>query len=917
MGSHQQEAASERQHLVGRAADLLALRQFLDSGSPARCLVISGEAGIGKTTLWEAGVETAAAEGYLVLSTRSTQAEVELSFAALADLVDDVDPGVLAGLPSLQLQALEAALRRGEPLAAPPDPYAISAALLSTLRALEKRGPLLVAIDDVAWLDRSSADSLVFAARRLARGGTRFLVTRRSGRRSDLERAMQPDDLRHIEVAALSFGAMRDLVSERSGLTLTRHVLRQIHETTQGNPLFVLELCRLLAAQGVPELGAELPVPEVVDDIFDSRIRGLPAPERRALLAVALSGSLTRAELSALVDPLALEDAISSGLLVIERSHVHVAHPMLAVAARRHSSARERRDLHLELASAVGDATLRARHLAIATVAPDADVAGAIAAAAELAAKRGAVRDAQELGTHALRLTPRDAPGHTDRVLALARFHVRADDMPRVTELLTAEMSELPPGRARAIAHLVLGEAADVVGDQAHVEFALTEAPRDPEVRALALAKRSRFLTVGAVERIDRAETWALEAVSAAQHAGSDVGDRVRTALAWARILRGRPIDDLSPSQLLSDRPQSLPESSMDRMRAIRLVFRGELGDARMILRQLLALADERGDLQGSRIEQQLLCDLELRAGNLQEAGGLLNEISHDQPWTDKVQARLRAREAAVTGAPSDARRWAAAILDTGSGYVQGWDRLEARQAIGVAALFENALSRAVESLQAVWAHTLREQVDDPGAFPVAADLVEALVQSGDIDSAAGVTNRLRRSAVRQQHPWGLASARRCAAVVRLAGGYTDAAASALGQAAADYGALGLHFDRARTLLMLGVIQRRFQKRAGARQSLEDASAQFDECGCTGWATRARSELSRVSGRRSGAEGQLTPSERSVVELAARGMSNKEIASHLSVTVFTVEAHLSHTYAKLGIRSRSQLVRSFGGSAPE
>jgi len=216
-----------------------------------------------------------------------------------------------------------------------------------------------------------------------------------------------------------------------------------------------------------------------------------------------------------------------------------------------------------------------------------------------------------------------------------------------------------------------------------------------------------------------------------------------------------------------------------------------------------------------------------------------------------------------------------------------------------------------------VWEHTLREHVDDPGAFPVAADLVEALVQSGDIDSANDVTHRLRRAAVRQQHPWGLASARRCAAVVRLAGGYADDAAAALEQAASEYGELGLNFDRARTLLLLGTIQRRNKKRAGARQSLEEAAAQFEEGGCTGWAGRARSELSRVSGRRSAADGQLTPSERQVVELAARGLSNKEIASHLFVTVYTVEAHLTHAYAKLGLRSRAQLVRSLGEAAPE
>jgi DNA-binding CsgD family transcriptional regulator len=117
------------------------------------------------------------------------------------------------------------------------------------------------------------------------------------------------------------------------------------------------------------------------------------------------------------------------------------------------------------------------------------------------------------------------------------------------------------------------------------------------------------------------------------------------------------------------------------------------------------------------------------------------------------------------------------------------------------------------------------------------------------------------------------------------------------------------HPDRARTLLFLGGVQRRYLKRAAARKSLEEAAAQFELCGCSGWAARGRSELARVSGRRPAAEEKLTPSERQVVDLAVRGLSNNEIAGQLVVSVYTVEAHLSHAYAKLGVRSRTQLAR--------
>ncbi len=192
--------------------------------------------------------------------------------------------------------------------------------------------------------------------------------------------------------------------------------------------------------------------------------------------------------------------------------------------------------------------------------------------------------------------------------------------------------------------------------------------------------------------------------------------------------------------------------------------------------------------------------------------------------------------------------------------------------------------------------------------FPVAPDLVEALTEAGEPDEALTVTERLLELAERQQHPWGLATAKRSRAVVDLAAGsYDESAAEALGQAADDYEALGLRFDRARSLLSLGRALRRHKKWGAAREALERAGTALDELGSPGWADEARSELARVGARRPAPAGELTPSEERVARLASEGHSNKEIASALFVTVHTVEAHLSKTYAKLGIRSRAQL----------
>ena len=195
----------------------------------------------------------------------------------------------------------------------------------------------------------------------------------------------------------------------------------------------------------------------------------------------------------------------------------------------------------------------------------------------------------------------------------------------------------------------------------------------------------------------------------------------------------------------------------------------------------------------------------------------------------------------------------------------------------------------------------------DPGAFPVAPELVEALAELGELDEARAVTARLDELGTQQDHPWAQVTARRCASLVSLVLVHDEAAATALARAADDYWRLGLRFDAARSLLALGRAQRRLKKWGAARTALDRAAASFDEMGSPGWAEDARHELERVGARRPAHAGELTATERRVAELAADGLANKEIARTLVVSVSTVEYHLSNAYAKLGIRSRAQL----------
>jgi len=902
--------AKEGVHIVGREAELAALDAFLGSDS-SRAFVLTGGPGIGKTTLWKAAVDLARQRGLRVLSARGSGAETPLAFAGLIDLLDGVREEELAGLPPPQRHALDAALFRAAPAGDPPPPAAISVAFLNAVRALTAGDPLLIAVDDGQWLDSASAEAVAYAARRLDGYPARFLVAKRPRASSLFEREHGPKGLHRLSLGPLSFGAVQRLLAERLGLRLPRRVLRRVMEATLGNPLFALELGRALAARGRLGIGEDVPLPHTVEEILGTRVEALPAPVRRLLLAVALSGDLRVSQLTAISDRDTLDDAVEAGLLVVDRDHVRASNPLLAAAAKQHSTARERRELHRELATVVADEELRAFHLALATDLPDEELAVTVAAAAAAVAARGAARDAVVLAEHALRLTA-EPDERNRRLLALAEYVNVAGEEARLTELLAPQLESLPPGEARVKACLLLsnGEVAGNDDVVRYLQRALAESEGDVRLRAIVLAEIAANEALARVERIPDAEERALEALETGRGAGPEVERGALYALAWARSLRGRAIDDLCERFRDVSEAAAYLAFSPDRAAAQRLVWRGHVGEARATLARLLSLADERGEPVSYTLLRLHLCELELRIGAWDDAARLLDEWSREGEllvWP--CYERCRALLAAGRGLPDETEHWAAKAIARAQRTGLHWDVLEVLRARGIAALLAGEPERAVESLREVWEHTRREGADEPGVFPAAPDLVEALVELGELEEAQVVIDRLRELSEEQEHPWGLAGVKRCEALLRLAERHDAEAAAGLADAAAAYGALGLRFDRARSLLGLGRSERRLKKWGAARRSLEQAAQEFDELGSPGWAEQARSELERVGGRRVQQPGELTPAERRVVELAADGLANKEIASSLFVTVRTVEVHLKNAYAKLGIRSRTQLAR--------
>jgi DNA-binding CsgD family transcriptional regulator/tetratricopeptide (TPR) repeat protein len=896
---------------IGREPELALLLAFLDRPDGARALALYGGPGIGKTTLWEAAIAVARGSGCRVLAARASGAEARLAFAAVIDLLDDVGADELDALPAPQRRALDVVVLRADPIGPPPEMRAIALGLLNVLRGAAGARPLVIAIDDVQWLDPHSLDVLTFVARRLETPAVRYLLSTRPGRASPLEHAIGPPVAR-LDVGPLSLGATRQLLHDRLGLSLPRPLLRRLVDSTMGNPLFALEVGRTLTDGELPGVGDDLPVPDTVEDLLGTRVGRLPERVRRLLLAVALSQDPTVSQLQAIADPGTLDEAVEASILVLDGHRVRAAHPLIAAAAKKRSRPAARRELHFELSRVVADDELRARHLALAADAPDRTLARTIAAAADAANARGAWQAAAELGEHALRLTPADDPERPKRAFDVGITLATVGEKQRLAKLLEAELEPLPPGPDRARLWLLMPGVVD--NNDAILEYferALDESRSDPALHAAVLGNLSFNATAIRVEQIREAEEWAEQALEPSR-ADPEIERSVLYALAKARGLRGRPFDDLCERFLAISDSATYILAWPERIKGLRLTWRGELDDAREVFAWLLALAEERGDVQGYANVRIHSCDLELRAGLWDRASQLLED------WADPAEQELivwpafersQANLAAGRGFAAEAKRWAAEELDRARSNRVPFHELEAHRILGLASLVAHEPGAAVESLRSVWEHAERVGVEEPGLFPVAPDLVEALVELGGLDEATRVTGRLCVLSKDQQHPWGLATAKRCEGTIALATGYGEHAVRALEQAAAEYDLLGLRFDRARSLLALGRGQRRHRKWGAARRTLEAAEAAFTAMGSPGWAEEARTELARVGARRPQPSGELTPAERRVAELAGDGLANKEIAQALFVSVKTVEGHLSHVYAKLGVRSRAQLAR--------
>jgi DNA-binding CsgD family transcriptional regulator len=895
--------------IIGRDKELDSMSAFLDRPAEgAAALVLEGEAGIGKSTLWRAGVEVARARGFRVLLSRPAQVERGLTHAGLGDLFEYVLETVLPALPAPRRHALEVALLVEED----PhgfDPRTLGVAVRSALEVLAAEGPVVLAIDDVQWLDPSSASALAFALRRLDEWSILLLLARRLGESAetpDLDEPIRADRVERLHVGPLSLGATHQLLQAHLALTLARPTLLRVHETSGGNPFYALELARTLGADVDPT--QPLPVPETLEELVRAHLDELPATTRESLLlAVAVGRPSTELFASLDVTENALDPAVAARVIERTDGTIRFTHPLLASVLYQGASADERRRAHGRLASVVTDPLDRARHLALSTEGPEIQIAAVLEDAAALASTRGAPIAAAELAEHALRLTPPDA--HSDRhrrALAAARAERGAGEWTRARAILQGLLEERRAGSWRAEALVLLAELESVGRSAALLEEALREAP--------SAALRSEIhCRLAWATRFKPSSDHARAALELAEQLDDDVlRRRARAVQAIREWFAGE-----------AEAPEDLPARARD--------FPSAVGGEQLVREATLAVVNTFAPLP-KRERARALLEREYeewRERDEPRSSRALWGLAWVEFWAGRwalgAEHASRAREISVQyglEVPQDHLPIAVIAVHRGQlnlAREHSERALELSQeqfglrppqhmaVLGLVARWSGDLSGAMHWLGEAERQAAAFRWGEPSVRWWSGDKIEGLLELGRIEDAIRVLDVWEADAARVAREWVLAHAARCRGLVAAAQGEIDRAGSLLDGAVAKHKEVGDPFGTARALLALGTARRRARQKRGAREAIQAALDGFEQLGAVTWVEKARSELGRIGGRRR--EEGLTPAERRVAALVAEGRTNREVAAALFLTERTVASHLSHVYAKLGVRSRTELAR--------
>ncbi|MGF0320052.1 AAA family ATPase [Nocardia fluminea] len=892
--------------LHGRDTEQARIDDLLSGARAGRsgALVLRGEAGIGKTAL----LDYAAAQGIPAVRSAGIESEAELPFAALHLLVR---PGMelVRQLPSRQRDALEAAFGLGEGVAG--DPMLIGLAVLTLLAEEAAQGPLLCLIDDAHWLDRSSAEALLFAARRLDAEGVVMLFATRSG----------PQDFPAPGMAELTLSGLRPDAAAAlldAGTTrLTPATRYRLLAESGGNPLALLELPAVVGETGGGDANP-LPLTQRLQVAFHGRVTRLPAATRTALLVAAAAGA---ADLAPILRAAAgldaslrdLQPAQDAGMIATDGQVLSWRHPLMRSAVYQGAALADRLAAHRALAAALTDADtadLRAWHLASAATGPDEDTATELERTADRARRRHGLHAAVAAYDRAAALSV-DTTARVRRLVLAAETATEAgltDRAERLAERAASLVGDLRLGSADGMFELRLdlvraqAEFAGGKPGSAHrrlMSAAVAQCETDPRGAARILTRAVHTAWYLGPDELDEvaAVLGTLRLVEddpatpiARYLTGSVAGQRgadLRDAAAAARASgTDNPADlvQLCGSGLVVGQDEQVEELAGELIRECR--EQGRIG----LLAPLLFFRAE-GLLFGGRPRESRIA--------AEEGLRIAQDIGQAQ-WVSQIHAFL-AYLAALQGDSASCRDRADRAVAQEFGGPGAVGASWAHAAVALLALGEGRLEQARTELAHMTIEPARHHVIGLRTLP---DQIEVAVRLGATETAIEALDRLTAWSQRAEQDWIAALAARGRAL--LAHG-AEAEQHFLAALAGNR-----PFDEARTRLLYGEWLRRDKRKVDARTQLEQATGLFDRLDAAPWSERARTELgalgvgagTRASG---GPLSVLTPQEAQIVRLAAQGLSNREIAARLFLSHRTVGHHLYKAYPKLGVLSRGEL----------
>jgi DNA-binding CsgD family transcriptional regulator len=906
------EAAQSRAY--GRDVELAVVERFLaDIAVAPAALLVEGEPGIGKTTVWAAAVEAAEARGIRVLRASAAETEVQLSYATLADLVGDAFEETRRTLPPVQQRALAAALLRIE-TDEPAQPRTIATAFVGVLASLAETDVVLVAIDDVQWLDPASAGALAFAARRLPRR-VGLLFTRRSAIGElaplGLERALPEGRLERITPRPLSLEALHHVLRDRLGSAPPRPALVKLVEASGGNPFLALEIARALGDDWsvVAERGA-LPVPRDLQAIAHERVERLSARGRHvSVVAAALSRPtrdlIVRAVAPEDDDASGLLEAEEAGVLTVEAERVRFTHPLLASAIYGAASAERRRQLHERLAEVVSDPEERAHHLALSTTEPNEAVAAELERAGARAATRGAQEAAAGLYSGACRLTPDGlSEERAGRELGQATALRALGDLDGSRALAEAVV-ERASGPLQARALLLLGDIAWIVGDSGSLDLlerALEAAEGDSSLLAQIHAKLVNVSVAADPAGLLRRARAAAETIDPERDPAPAAS--VYLDLVWAESLRGNGEQRELLERWRACEARAGPDAPRALFALIYFVVVDDYEEARARFAVEERWYRERGEDVWAAERLAHISRAELLAGDwdaaergIEEACETIARLEVPGPWAAMFRVR------ALVDAHRGRVERALATFRAERPGIPWWEAI----GLSLLAVAEHATGNHAEVDRALTRmHGLMDSMGIRDFLPDRSEPfhIESLVALGEVERARDVLARLEERARTFPRLWTTVGLPRARALVLAGEGDVTGALEALDELDLDAGAK-LPFELGRALLVRGRLQRRAKQKRTAADTLREALAIFERLGAPVWEAQTRAELDRVGLRRSPDE--LTATERRVAELAAEGLTNREVASKAFMSPKTVQANLTRVYRKLGISSRAEL----------